>query len=223
MKVKLLKKIILPAIGLSIAVTTLVYLFLVNKFADKIHYNFTTLPTKKAALVFGAGYYADGSLTPILKDRVLAGITLYKQKKVEVLLFSGDNSHKNYNEPEYMKKFAIKNGVPEEIIFLDYAGRRTYDTCYRAKEIFGLNDIILVTQEYHLPRALYTADFLGIESVGYAADSKENDYKNIRYYRLREFPAFLNAIIETCITKPKPILGKKEPIFSPKGEIINER
>ncbi|HEX7557514.1 MAG TPA: ElyC/SanA/YdcF family protein, partial [Leptolinea sp.] len=113
-------------------------------------------PKGKIAIVFGAGLYRDGSPSAILKDRVQTAAELYKAGKIEKILMSGDNSYINYNEPGAMQKYAIQLGVPQEAIVLDFAGRRTYDTCFRAKAIFGVSEATLVTQDYHLPRALFT-------------------------------------------------------------------
>ena len=111
-------------------------------------------PAAPAAIVFGAGLWRDGSPSPVLQDRVATAADLYFSGKVKKILMSGDNRFIYYNEPGAMKKFALSLGVPEEDIVLDYAGRRTYDTCYRARAIFGLKEAILVTQSFHLPRAL---------------------------------------------------------------------
>ena len=114
------------------------------------------VPTRPVALVFGAGYWEDGALSDILRDRLDAAIELYRAGKVEKLLFSGDNRVIEYNEPGRMREYALSQGVLGEAIVLDFAGRRTYDTCYRAREIFQVSEVILVTQRYHLFRALLT-------------------------------------------------------------------
>jgi len=112
------------------------------------------VPERPVALVFGAGYWPDGTPSDVMKDRVEAAIALYRAGRVQKVLFSGDNRFVNYNEPEKMREYALSLGLPDEAIALDYAGRRTYDTCYRARDIFGLRKVVLVTQRYHLPRAL---------------------------------------------------------------------
>jgi vancomycin permeability regulator SanA len=118
-------------------------------------------PVRRVAVVFGAGLWRDGSPTPVLRDRVETAARLYFDGKVEKLLMSGDNSVVEYNEPEAMRQYALSLGVPDEDIVLDYAGRRTYDTCYRAKAIFQVEQPILVTQSFHLPRAVYTCRAMG--------------------------------------------------------------
>ncbi len=170
-------------------------------------------PSAPAAIVFGAGLMRDGSPTPILRDRVATAADLYFSGKVEKLLMSGDNRFIDYNEPQAMKEYALELGVPEEDIILDYAGRRTYDTCYRAKHIFGLQQALLVTQRYHLPRALLTCSGIGLQAEGVRADRRDYNPRSMRYWRMREIPATLVAFVETFITRPLPVLGDPEPIF----------
>jgi vancomycin permeability regulator SanA len=171
------------------------------------------VPPKRVAIVFGAGLWRDGSPTPVLRDRVATAAELYFAGKVEKLLMSGDNRYINYNEPGAMRAYAVSLGVPEDAIVLDYAGRRTYDTCYRAREIFGLEDAILVTQRFHLSRALYTCNALGVKAVGVPADHRTYSLGPYIYWNLRELPATLTALWEVHVTHPLPVLGKPEPIF----------
>jgi SanA protein len=168
---------------------------------------------ERAAIVFGAGLRRDGTPTTILRDRVETAAALYKQGKVEKLLFSGDNSFLDYNEPGAMKEYALQLGVPDQDIVLDFAGRRTYDTCYRAKAIFGLERALLVTQPYHLPRAVFTCNMLGLKSTGVYADNYPYRKVSLGFWNLRELPATLVALWELLISKPQPILGIEEPIF----------
>jgi SanA protein len=168
---------------------------------------------ESAAIVFGAGLRRDGTPTTILRDRVETAAALYKQGKVEKLLFSGDNSQLDYNEPGAMKEYALQMGIPEDDIVLDYAGRRTYDTCFRAKAIFGLDHALLITQPYHLPRAVFTCNMLGLYGSGVYADNYPYRKISLGYWNLRELPATLVALWELFISKPEPILGEKEPIF----------
>ena len=172
------------------------------------------VPQEQVAIVFGAGLWQDGSPTPVLRDRIQAAADLYFQNKVEKLLMSGDNRFADYDEPTAMKNYALKLGVPENAIVLDYAGRRTYDTCYRAKKIFGVKSAILITQEFHLSRALYLCDTLGVESIGVKADQRVY-LKRLRFFwNTRESLATLTAFIDLYITHPLPVLGEYEPIFS---------
>ena len=174
-------------------------------------YSVETAPARRVAIVFGAGYWAEGQLSDVLADRVYIAAQLYNQGKVRKLLMTGDNSALDYNEPKQMRDYALKLGVPSDDIVLDYAGRRTYDSCYRANYIFGVTDAILVTQAYHLDRALFTANNLGIDAVGVGADRR--DYYYIRRYWWRELLATSLAWWEVAIAHPEPILGEKLPIF----------
>lgn len=176
-------------------------------------YNIQDAPSKPVAIVFGAGLWYDGSPTPILRDRVASAAALYHAGKVTKILMSGDNSRVDYNEPGAMKDFAIQLGVPEDDIVLDYAGRRTYDTCYRAGDIFGLQEVILVTQGFHLPRTIYTCNALGISAVGVDADIRTYRRRSLLYWNLRELPATAIALWQVHVSHPEPVLGNPEPIF----------
>ena len=168
-------------------------------------------PKKKAAVVFGAGLNRDGTPTAVLQDRVSTAAELYFAGKVEKILMSGDNRFVDYNEPGAMKTFALTLGVPEEVIVLDFAGRRTYDTCYRAIEIFQVPDAILVTQQFHLYRALYTCRVLGLDAAGVPSDLRP--YRDSDFWHVREIPASLIAFLQVHFTRPEPVLGDPEPIF----------
>ncbi|HNT23268.1 MAG TPA: ElyC/SanA/YdcF family protein [Anaerolineales bacterium] len=176
-------------------------------------YNLVQVPARPAAVVFGAGLWRDGSPTPVLRDRVATAAELYFSGKVEKILMSGDNRVVEYNEPAAMRTYALSLGVPDEAIVLDYAGRSTYDTCYRAGAIFGLHEVILVTQKFHMPRAIYTCQALGLDPVGVAADRRDYRRSSQLYWNLRELPATLNALFEVHLLRPLPVLGNPEPIF----------
>jgi len=181
-------------------------------------YKIVEVSPHKVAIVFGAGLWRDGTPTPVLRDRVKTASKLYFAGKTEKILLSGDNSSEYYDEPSAMKKYAISLGIPEEAIVLDYAGRRTYDTCYRAKHIFGINKAILITQSFHLPRALYTCNSLGVNSIGVPSNLRTYRKSSLFYWNLREIPATFVAMLDLHINKPIPILGDPEPIFPEKAQ-----
>ncbi len=181
-------------------------------YAWKRTYATSTVPSQKVAIVFGAGLTRSGEATPILKDRVETAAQLYFAGKVEKLLMSGDNRFLNYNEPEAMRQYALALGVPQDDIVLDYAGRRTYDTCFRAKAIFGVTKAILVTQKFHLPRAIFLCNMLGVDGMGVAADNFIYRKRSLLYWNLRELPATITAFAD-LFTRPLPVLGKPESIF----------
>lgn len=212
---KILKIAIRVAVYLSILglfiVTITRYVLLRNASSETFSIN--SAPAKRVAIVFGAEVKRDGTPSTVLRDRVETAVELYKSGKVEKLLMSGDNRVVNYNEPESMRQYALMLGMPDSDIVLDYAGRRTYDTCYRAKEIFGVNSAILVTQGFHLPRALFLCNTFGINAIGVNAD---NYYylKRLRlYWNVRELLASLQSVLDVYLFKPLPVLGKFEPIF----------
>jgi SanA protein len=176
-------------------------------------YTVDEVPVRRVAVIFGAGLKRDGTPTAVLADRIETGAQLYFTGKVEKLLMSGDNRFEYYNEPEAMRQYALKLGVPDSAIVLDYAGRRTYDTCYRAKAIFGLTETILVTQAFHMPRALYTCNALGLKALGVEANNNYYLKRSLIFWNVRELGATLSALIDVHLTHPQPVLGNPEPIF----------
>jgi len=182
-------------------------------YRDSIYADPESSPKAPVAIVFGAGLWPGGRLSPMLEDRVDMAIELYRLGKVKKILMSGDNRFVYHNEPGSMASYAVEMGVPKSDLVLDYAGRRTYDTCYRAREIFGVRKAILVTQGYHMPRALFTCNRLGVESVGVPSDQRRYPaYLYVRY-RLREALAAIRAAVDVYLLKPTPVLGPKIDIW----------
>ena len=178
----------------------------------KVH-SIDDVPADRVAIVFGAGLRRDGGPTAVLRDRVETAAQLYFDGKVEKLLMSGDNSEVNYNEPEAMRQHARSLGVPDEAIVLDYAGRRTYDTCFRAKAIFDIESAILVTQKFHMSRALFTCNVLGLKAVGVEANNYYYLKRSRLYWNIREQMATVGTFWDVYFKKPTPVLGEPEPIF----------
>lgn len=177
-------------------------------------YSIESVPPERVAIVFGAGLLRNGTPSAVLRDRVETAARLYHEGKVEKLLMSGDNRFVDYNEPASMRDYAISLDVPEEDIVLDYAGRRTYDTCYRARHIFGVREAILVTQRFHMTRALYLCNNLDVEAEGVPADVRSYRQRSYAYWYLREIPATAVAMWEVWVSRPLPVLGNPEPIFT---------
>lgn len=121
-------------------------------------------------LILGCQVKSDGVPSHMLEDRLRRGVELYQANAAPKLLMSGDHGQVNYNEVGTMKQYAVSAGVPSSDVFMDHAGFSTYESIYRAKEIFGVQKMIIVTQEYHLPRALYIAEQMGVEAYGVSAD-----------------------------------------------------
>ena len=170
-------------------------------------------------LILGAGVWGK-SPSPMLEDRLLEGISLYNEGKCKKILMSGDHSRADYDEVNVMKKFAMDRGVSSSDIFMDHAGLSTYDSIYRAKEIFDVKKLIIVTQEYHLYRALYIAKELGLEVYGVKSNPREYAGQSMR--NLREIIARDKDFI-MCLIKPNPkFLGEKIPIQG-NGDDTNDK
>lgn len=202
------------ALGLLGLLTVYAINLRVKAYANqRLQTSITEIPAeepRRVAIVFGAGVWSDGSPSNALYDRIVTAVELYRAGRVRKILMSGDNPTKQYDEPTVMKQTAMQLGVPEADIVLDFAGRRTYDTCYRAKEIFEVQKAILVTQEFHQARALYLCSNLGIDSVGITANRRK--YEGENYWAFREFFSITSAWIEINFLPFEPIKGVKEPI-----------
>ncbi|MEM7532720.1 MAG: ElyC/SanA/YdcF family protein [Chloroflexota bacterium] len=171
-----------------------------------------SLPKERVAIVFGARVFNSGRLSTMLRDRMDTAILLYQSGQVDKLLVSGDNRFHDYNEPGEMMAYAIANGVAPEDVQPDYGGRRTYDTCYRARDIFMLDRAVLVTQEFHLPRALLICRSLGVQSIGVIADRQTYLARSIRWSERRELLALVLALSDVVRQQPAPVLGEPIPI-----------
>lgn len=180
------------------------------QYGDRIYARVADAPSQPAAIVFGAGYWPSGRLSDALADRMDTAIELYQAGKVNKLLLTGDNRFANYNEPARMAEYAQARGVSTEDLVLDYAGRRTYDSCYRARAIFGVERAVLVTQAFHLPRALFTCDRLGLDVMGVVADRHQYVYGD--WYRFRELLALARAWLDVALLRPLPVLGDPIPV-----------
>jgi len=180
-------------------------------------YTAETVPQRPVAIVFGASVSGSGRLSAMLADRVRMAAELYHAGKVQALLLTGDNGTVSYNEPEAMRRYALELGVPEAAITLDYAGFRTYDSCYRARDIFEVEEAVLLTQAYHLDRALLTCAGLGLDVVGVPVDVlRPNGYSRRDLLRgeLREFVSTGFAVMDLAIGRLPRYLGDPLPIFA---------
>lgn len=170
-------------------------------------------------LVLGAGLRGDGSPSLMLRDRLVTGVSLFEEGAADRLLMSGDHGSVGYDEVNAMKKFAIETGVPSECIFMDHAGFSTYESLYRARDVFQADKLIIVTQEYHLYRALYIAEKLGLDARGVAADRAVYPGQELR--EAREVLARVKDFF-TVIALPKPTyLGQPVPV-SGNGDVTND-
>ena len=180
--------------------------------------DYAALSDVDSIIILGAGIWKDKP-SPMLEDRLLEGIKLYQNSVSDKIIMSGDHGRREYDEVNIMKNYAIEKGIPSENIFMDHAGFSTYESIYRAKDIFEAKKVVIVTQEYHLYRALYIANQLGLEAYGVGADPRQ--YVGATYRELREILARDKDFIK-CIFKPEPTyLGDTIPV-SGNGDITND-
>lgn len=171
-------------------------------------------------LVLGAGVWEGNKPSPMLEDRLLKSIELYKAGIAPKIIMSGDHGTESYDEVNVMKKYAIDHGVPSEDIFMDHAGFSTYDSVYRAIHIFEAKKVLIVTQEYHLYRALYIAKRLGLSADGAAAEKIA--YSNQWIRDLREVLARDKDVIKSLLKPKSTYLGDPIPLDQ-SGDVTNDQ
>ncbi len=175
---------------------------------DKLYSDTTTIPFNKVGLLLGTSkYLANGRQNPYYKNRIDATINLIRSKKIKYLIISGDNSQKNYNEPVTMKTDLINFGIDSSIIYLDYAGFRTFDSMIRLKEIFGQDSVTVISQQFHNERAIYLADKENIAAIGFNA--KDVDNTAGLKTKVREKFARVKVFVDFLINKKPKFLGQK--------------
>lgn len=189
--------------------------FQIHGYDDRIHNDLRELdtgywPKPRVAVVFGASVFGNGDLSPILANRVDRAIELYQAGKVDRILVSGDNRHPSYNEPRAMQEYILGRGVNPSHVVVDNSGRSTYETCLRAKKVYGLDQAVLVTQNFHLARALYIANELGLDAVGMAANMSPSS--QLDYQTLREWGAEVKAYFNLNFVPPEALLDRRKPI-----------
>ncbi|MEN6595052.1 MAG: ElyC/SanA/YdcF family protein [Clostridiaceae bacterium] len=170
-------------------------------------------------LVLGALVRENGNPSGILEDRLITGIAAYKSGASDRLLMSGDHGRDDYDEVNAMKTYAIEQGIPSENIFMDHAGFSTYESLYRARDIFQVKTVLIVTQEYHLYRALYIANQMGLEAYGLAADL--NTYSGMPMFVAREILARNKDFFYTLFMPEPTYLGEQIPIWGD-GNLTND-
>ena len=216
--------IILYVLGIILLVVLIVLginLYVKQSTKNQIIVNeeYSNLEDIDCILVLGAGIWGNRP-SHMLEDRLLQGIELYKNGIAPKIIMSGDHGRVEYDEVNVMKDFAIGEGIPSEDIFMDHAGFSSYESIYRAKEIFEAKKVVIVTQKYHLYRVLYIANSLGLEAYGVGADPRQ--YVGATYRELREILA-RNKDFVKCIFKPEPTyLGETIPV-SGSGDVTNDR
>ena len=214
---KILKYIMIIIVVIGIIIFT-INLYVKISTKNYIIKDYSNLKDIDCIIILGAGIWGDKP-SPMLEDRLLEGINLYQNGVSDKILMSGDHGRDEYDEVNIMKDYAIEKRIPSEDIFMDHAGFSTYESIYRAKEIFQAKKVVIVTQRYHLYRALYIAKKLGLEAYGVGADPRE--YRGAFNREVREIIARNKDFIK-CILKPKPTyLGEIIPI-SGNGDITND-
>ena len=199
-------------------VVALINGFVIVTTASDIKSSIDELHTAQTVIILGAGVTSQGELSPIFKDRVDTAVAVYVAGKVGKILVSGDNSSLAYNEVVPVQEYLVQLGIPSEDIFLDYAGFDTYDTMYRARAVFAVDSAIVVTQAFHLPRAVFLADVLGIEVEGIPASSYKTSTRNF----WREVAARVKAILDIMIKSTPTYLGEPIPITGDGRSTLSE-
>jgi vancomycin permeability regulator SanA len=174
-------------------------------------YSVTDVPPAPVALVLGAGVDGDGSPSAYLQARLTLAKQLYDAGKVRALLVSGDNSRADYNEPDVMRAWLIEHGVPQRRVVADYAGFDTYDSCARARDIFGVRQAIVITQTYHVPRAVTLCRRLGIDATGVGDNSVRGALVDWAQAGTREQFACVKAAFDVVSRRDPVFLGVHEP------------
>jgi SanA protein len=209
-----LKKAVLGSTAIFIAIILFVVtvnVAILSYALPHIYVDATKIPTADVVLVLGARVYTNGNLSPILKDRVDTAMELYRAGKAKKFLVSGDHGRKNYDEVNTVKQYLLEvEKIPAEDVFLDHAGFDTYDSIYRARDIFQIKKIIVPTQNFHLPRAVYIGNKLGIETYGISAD--KHIFANEKYNEFREVFARVKTWMSVFFHAKPKFLGTAIPV-----------
>lgn len=216
----------LIGILLSISLILIGSIVVINGYVEQVGTKYIVdmdnVPEADAILVLGAYVFPDGTTSSMLTDRLTVGYELYHNGKAPKVLVSGDHGRKDYDEVNAMKSFLKDKGVPGQDVFMDHAGFSTYESVYRAKDVFQVKRIIIVTQEYHLKRAVFDARSLGLEAYGIPSD--KHDYgQAMKMYQLREVAARNKDFLWVKILKPEPtFLGDAIPVFGD-GSVTDDK
>ncbi len=199
-------------IGFGVLLLLLANVWVVQSTSDKVYSGTDALPANEVAVVMGtSNKLVDGTPNPFFEYRIKTAVTLYQTGKAKHFIVSGDNRSKYYNEPVEMKKALVKNGVPDSVITLDYAGLRTLDTIVRCKEIFGQDTVTIITQPFHCYRALFISNYYDMNAVAVMTEDPNPD-AGMKVY-IREYFARAKAILDLYVLKATPkFMGEKEPL-----------
>lgn len=208
---KKFRKILVFIFVLLIIIVTTINLIIFFGSKPYLYDDINIVPKNRVGLVLGTSkYFMTGDKNPYFKNRIIAATKLYEYGKIKYIILSGDNSEKYYNEPVVMRDELIKYGVPEEVIYLDYAGFRTWDSVLRCNIIFGQKKFTIISQKFHNARAVYIARKNDIQAIGFNAADISNK-KSLRT-RTREVFARIKVFIDLSISKDPKYLGNEIPI-----------
>jgi len=201
--------------GLWFGVSMFLFTLIINLYFHRVAKNYiysdiNKIPSAYTALIPGSLVYGDSSLSLIVRDRVDKAIELYKAGKIKRFLVSGDHGTKKYDEVNCMKRYLKEQGIPEKDIFLDHAGFDTYSSIVRAEKVFAVKNMIIVSQDYHLDRALYIANKKGFTAYGFVADKRK--YPGMKSFKLREYLANVKAFFFVLFNLSPHFLGPEIPI-----------
>jgi SanA protein len=204
-------------VGLVALIISIVFIIIANVWVitstqSKVFNDYTQLPGNSIALVLGTSHrLSSGGPNPFFENRITTAANLYREGKVVHFILSGDNRTRYYNEPMMMKRALMRQGVPDSVITLDYAGLRTLDSIVRCKEIFGQEKIIIITQTFHSYRALFISDYYKMDAIVLAANDSTNEF--VAKVNVREYLARTKAILDLYFLSTAPRhMGEKEPI-----------
>jgi SanA protein len=194
---------------LILAATLLINWRVVHIARSSVYSSYMDIPAKKVGLLLGTSkYMRDGDINPYFYNRIESAVVLYKLGKIRYIIASGDNSKHEYNEPRQMFEALVEYGVEKQAIYLDYAGFRTLDSIVRCKEIFGQNSFIIITQDFHIHRAIYLAKKYSLDAVGFSARDVSG-WGNAKIL-VREYLARVKAFLDINVLKKQPkFLGEK--------------
>jgi SanA protein len=206
-----MRRLLLAAAGLAIAAVAIPNLLVWRGGDGPVTSDPSRVPHAQAALVLGAQVKPDGTPSDMLADRISAAADLYRAGRVDKLLLSGDHSRANYDEVGTMRRILLADGIPARDIFTDHAGFDTWDSAQRAKRVFGVSDAVVVTQRFHMARALYDARHSGLKVTGFAADRR--DYGRVMgKLKVREAAARMKAVADVVTGASPHFLGARIPI-----------
>ncbi len=211
-KLKKLFLFFLAILGIGFLLIMGLNIYIEQQTQSRIYARRDAIPQFHTVIILGASVHSDGKLSPILKERVDTGLSLYRDGKVKRFLLSGDNRSSDYDEVNSMRNYLLRRNVPDSLIFVDPAGIDTYDSMYRSRAVFEVRDAIVVTQKFHLPRTLFIATQLGLDYYGFPAES--GGYKTESSLIRREKIANIKALYEVLVQQKPASISKKKAAFN---------